>query len=151
MTLIYLAGPISGLTYDGAVDWRNTVKETLDDASKGQIQCLSPMRHKDYLLNESKIKDDYEQILSSQRGITARDRFDSTRCDLLFVNFLGAKKVSIGTVLEIAWADSQRIPIVLVMEDENNPHEHSMVRELCPFRVNNLEEGIEIAYKILMP
>lgn len=151
MTLIYLAGPISGLTYDGAVDWRNTVKETLDDASKGQIQCLSPMRHKDYLLNESKIKDDYEQILSSQRGITARDRFDATRCDLLFVNFLGAKKVSIGTVLEIAWADSQRIPIILVMEDENNPHEHSMVRELCPFRVNNLEEGIEIAYKILMP
>jgi hypothetical protein len=34
-----------------------------------------------------------------------RDRFDATRCDVLLVNLLGAERVSIGTMMEVAWAD----------------------------------------------
>jgi hypothetical protein len=57
---------------------------------------------------------------------------------------LGAETVSIGTVMEISWAWSFRNPIVLVMEKEGNIHEHAMIREACPFRVETLEEAIEV-------
>jgi nucleoside 2-deoxyribosyltransferase len=70
-------------------------------------------------------------------------------CSLVFINLLGTKKVSIGTVMEIAWADANRIPIVLVMEKEGNLHDHAMINECVGFRVSTIREGIEIAKAIL--
>lgn len=147
--LVYLAGPITGTSYGECTDWRRIAKEVL--ASRG-IDGLSPMRHKDYLANETKVGDCYNNtVLSSQRGITARDRFDCQRADLVIVNMLGATRPSLGTVLEIAWADAERTPIVLVMEIEGNVHDHAMIRELCPFRVETINEAIQTAIKILLP
>jgi hypothetical protein len=150
--LIYLAGPISGLNYDGATSWRVHVRREIEYQSGNAIACASPMRHKEYLTGEVAIGDSYEDtVLSSQRGIFHRDKFDATRCDLLFVNLLGATKVSIGTVMEIAWANGRDIPIVLAMEKEGNPHEHAMLREACAFRCPTVEEAMHVAMKVLLP
>lgn len=62
---------------------------------------------------------------------------------MLLVNFLGAKEVSIGSVMEIAWANSFRKPIALVME-KSNPHNHSMIRRVSDFIASDLNEAIEI-------
>lgn len=147
--IVYLAGPITGTSYGECTDWRKAAKSLFDAVG---IDGMSPMRHKDYLSSESKVGDCYNNtILSSQRGITARDRFDTQRADLVLVNMLGAQRPSLGTVLEIAWADSKRIPIVLIMEPEGNVHDHAMIRELCPFRVETIDEGVSTAVKILLP
>src|SRR5271167_1832462 len=114
MSLVYLAGPITGLTYEGCVDWRQKAIDYLDQFG---IQGLSPLRSKDYLLQETSVADSYEEkILSTQRGIYGRDKFDCERADVVLVNVLGAKRVSIGTVMEIAWATGKNTPVVLVME-----------------------------------
>jgi len=136
--LIYLAGPITGKTYTGCTDWR---EHFVQNAPAGLVG-LSPMRSKQYLRQETSVADQYtESLLSCQRGIFARDSWDTHRCDALLVNLLGADRVSIGTVMEIAWAQAARKPIVLVMEKEGNIHEHAMLREACPFRVETLEEA----------
>ena len=141
--LVYLAGPITGTSYGECTDWRQYVQEQL--AQNWNVAGMSPMRHKDYLLRETSMGDTYEdQVMSSQRGIFARDFWDADRCDALFVNLLGADRVSIGTVMEISWAWSARNPCVLVMENEGNPHEHAMLREACPFRVDTIDEGIQV-------
>ena len=146
--LVYLAGPITGTSYGECTDWRQFVQDRL--SNKGIIG-LSPMRHKDYLLQETAMGDTYEeQVMSSQRGIFGRDFWDATRCDALFVNLLGADRVSIGTVMEISWAWSARNPVVLVMENEGNPHEHAMLREACYFRVPTVEEGIDVIGKLFL-
>jgi hypothetical protein len=44
---VYLAGPITGLTYEGATEWRNVAAEKLDS---DKIETLSPLRGKNYLL-----------------------------------------------------------------------------------------------------
>lgn len=143
--LVYLAGPITGLSYGDATDWRKEFAKKLPS----YIQAVSPLRGKRYLDNEKIIKDSYEiHPLSGQKGITCRDRMDVGRCDLLLVNFLGAKKVSIGTVMEIAWADAWRKPIVLVMEPEN-VHSHAMVREVAGFIVPTLDEAAIVVTAIL--
>lgn len=150
MHTVYLAGPISGCSYDEAVDWREGVIGAL--AGK-RIKGLSPMRCKNYLegmkdLDKNCIEYGAINCLSSPRGIMTRDRFDCTRCDVLLVNLLGAKKVSIGTVMEIAWADLSRIPIIVVMEP-GNIHEHAMVSEAIGFRVGTLNEAIDLVVGIL--
>lgn len=148
--LVYLAGPITGLSWEDANDWRNQVKNRLPR----HISTLSPLRGKQYLEQRStvdgKINDCYEDYpLSSSRGINTRDYWDCTRATVVFVNLLGAKTVSIGTVMEIAWAYANKIPTILVMEESGNIHEHAMIRESVGFRVPTLDMGVEILVSLL--
>lgn len=145
--LIYLAGPISGLDYKESTDWRQYVIDNLDPTIEG----LSPLRKKEYLKNQGILSGQFpDWPLSTQRGIFARDRFDCHRADLVFINLLGAKTISIGTCLEIAWASQANIPIVLAMKN-NNIHEHPMIREACPFIVDDLNSAIALVHSILLP
>lgn len=142
MSLVYLAGPITGLSFGEATDWRQYAIKAL---AKEGIKGLSPLRCKDYLANEKSIDVQYDNyVLSTGKGITTRDRWDCHRSDALLVNLLGAEKVSIGTMMELGWANSAGKPIVLCMEDKGNPHDHAMVREVCGFVVNTLDHGIEV-------
>ena len=145
--LVYLAGPITGCSYKDCTDWRKYVAQRLPDNFIG----VSPLRAKHYLNEERRISDHYpESVLSCTKGITARDKFDVYRCDLLFINFEGSVQVSIGTVMEIAWANVWNKPIVVVMNDKNI-HYHSMVRESVGFIVEHLDEAIDVTCAILTP
>lgn len=146
MYKVYLAGPITGCTYDGCTSWREfAFRELYNEGIVG----LDPMRAKDYLANEKCVGDDYDTPLSCSRGIMTRDHWDCIRCDVVLVNLLGATKVSIGTVMEIAWAFECKIPVVLCIEPEGNVHDHAMIREATGFRVNTLDAGLEIVKAIL--
>ncbi len=152
---VYLAGPIRGLDYQSAVGWREQALAALSDAG---IDAFSPMRAKDYLRKESdvdgnKLKDAYADYpLSTMKAITTRDRADCMGSDLVIMYLLGARTVSIGSILEVAWADAARVPVVLVMEkDGTNVHEHGMIREMCGFHVESLDEALDIVKAILLP
>lgn len=151
--LVYLAGPIKGCTFTEATSWREYVTNNLPK----QIVALSPMRGKDpvNIKNQSdefgRIQDSYEDMpLTSAKGILTRDYNDCTRSDIILANFLGAKSISIGTVMEIAWAKSHNIPLVLVME-HNNIHNHPMIRESVGFIVQDLSSAIATVKSILLP
>ena len=145
--LLYCAGPITGVSYRECTDWREYVASKLPPS----IVAVSPMRGKKYLVDEGDIKDQYEEhSLSSQKGIVTRDRFDVMRCHMILVNLLGSSRVSIGSVIEIAWADAWRKPIVVAME-EGNVHSHSMLREVVGFMERDLDEAIRVAITFLLP
>jgi hypothetical protein len=157
MKLVYLAGPITGQTYDGANDWREAAIARL---AKVGIKGLSPLRGKYYLEGLTDIPDSLDVPLSTPKGITTRDRWDCLRCDVLLVNFIGAKRVSIGSCMEIAWADTRHTPIVLAMESpqevatgtalsRGNVHEHAMIRECAGFILPTLEEALSYVEAIL--
>lgn len=149
MKSVYLAGAITGTSYNKCTEWREHIR--LELGSKGNVWCYSPMRAKDYLAGERELTGSYEEsLLSSQRGLFARDMNDCKTCDMVIVNLLGAKKVSIGTVMEITAFWWQRKPIVLIME-EDNIHNHPMIHEACPFTVHTLEEAIHVTMTILFP
>ncbi len=150
-SLVYLCGPITGLTYEEArMGWR---KDVSIDLGKAGITCLSPMRGKDHLRKQDTMAAEgyASSVMSNAKGITARDRYDTQRCDLVFCNLFGASpRVSIGSMIELGWADSRRIPIVLVMEP-GNVHDHAMVRETADFIVNTVDEGVRVTRAILVP
>ena len=144
---VYLAGPITGCTYGECTDWRTDFAKAMPD----EIECFSPMRFKKHLDDGGRIADNYpEKVWCSQRGIMARDYFDCTRANITVVNLLGATRVSIGTVMELAWCYAFRVPTVVIIEKENNLHEHSMLREAISFRVETIEEAKEVVRAILI-
>jgi nucleoside 2-deoxyribosyltransferase len=147
---VYLAGPITGLSYGGCTEWREAVSQEL--TSNG-ITCFSPLRAKQYLKDQKVISGSYlEHTLSRSKAINERDHYDCSTCDTILVNLLGAKdRISIGTVMEVAWGFAYRKPVILAMEPEGNPHQHSMLIESCSFVLPTLEEAVRTTMAILLP
>ena len=144
---VYLAGPISGLTFAGAQEWRNEFTRRVDR----RIKAYSPLRGKDYLDSMGVLEQSYEgSPLSTDRGLTTRDRYDCMGSDLVVFYLLGAQRISIGTMIEMGWCDAARKPSILVIEKEGNPHDHPMVRQTVPFRVDNLDDALKVAEIILL-
>lgn len=145
--IVYLAGPITGLTYEGATDWRKSFVDVVTSHNPA-INCMSPMRAKHHLEAIGEIPATGNGAYGAMSGgpaIVARDYADTVSSDIIVVNLLGAKRVSIGTMFEIAWAYSQHIPVVLVIEDGLvNLHSHSMLFNMVGYRVNNLNDAIKI-------
>ncbi len=146
--LLYLCGPITGTSYKQSTDWRQYVAGKMPK----HITVISPMRGKDYLSQEQQIKSFYDiHPLSTGRGIVCRDRFDVKRSDAVFVNFLGAERVSIMSVMEIAWADAWQKPIIIVAEKENIHLQHIAMKEIAGFIFHDLDKAITIAVAVLSP
>lgn len=146
---VYLAGPICGRTYQENCEWREHVARRLPPS----IIVASPMRHKEYLrgVGVMTANDDANgRAYSSDSGIMGQDRFDVMNCAVLLANFLGTDVVSKGTVMEVAWADAFRKPIVLCMED-GNIHDHPMIRQASHFITPSLDDAIDIVWNVLSP
>jgi nucleoside 2-deoxyribosyltransferase len=147
---VYLAGPISGLTFDGASEWRDRARDELRTYG---IEALSPLRSKEYLraLGELSPKCGREGkagVLSLPRGIMRRDSFDVHRVSVVLVNLIGADRVSIGTAMEMAWAWRAHIPVVVAMED-TNVHRHAMLDQATDYRVETIEEAIAVTISVI--
>lgn len=151
---VYLSGPIAGQTFESATDWREFIQAELDSYG---ITSFSPMRREEYLSPDQleklpAISDRYGNIPITPKGITTRDRFDTERCDLMIAYLPDAEKASIGTSIEIGWADAFRTPIIAIMPSrEGNVHNHPMITEIVGYIVETLEEAIELTATILLP
>jgi nucleoside 2-deoxyribosyltransferase len=145
----YLAGAITGLSFDDGQNWRQTAKTLLYEMG---IDGYSPLRGKSFLRKLDVIPaiPNTTKPMSTGKGIVTRDVYDVTSSDAVLINVLGAKTVSIGTVMEIAIGHVSRKPMVLVME-EGNIHEHPFVLEMVGYRVDTLQDGIDIIGNILLP
>lgn len=151
---VYLAGPISGLTYKEATSWRDQVAAEL---TKFDIKCLSPLRAAVHLRGGKGLLSDCEiqegtkpavEAMSNAKGVVSRDKFDATHCDILLINLLGAKSISIGTCVEIGWAGALNIPIVLIMK-KDNIHNHAFIRESANFIAESLNDALYIVKALL--
>ncbi len=140
---VYLCGPMTGETYDRATDWRNIVSDRLKIFG---IETIDPLRGKAFLEVDGVLGNtNGRSPLESAAGIVTRDHWDCSRCDVLLVNLFGAIIVSIGSCFEIAWAYERKIPIIIVMEESGNIHEHCFI-DICSggFRVSSLESAVEL-------
>lgn len=149
--LVYLAGPISGCSFNGCNDWREDWIAEFDDG--GNIECLSPMRgKKQYLKDLQAIPDHLSMPLCTPQAIMSRDYFDANRADVIVFNMLGVKTRSIGTIMEAAWGYTRHTPMVWIIEaDGSNPHEHAMLNQCMSFRTQDEEEAKHIVRAILDP
>lgn len=149
MTRVYLAGPITGLSYEEARNgWRKDFAALLHK----KIEPLSPMRQEGHLAEIKNISSHgYENNpLSSSRGIIAKDCLDVDRADLVVFNFLGAQRVSIGSVWEMGYAKAKGKPLVLILKKAaHNPHDHLFITDTADFVCETIAEAAQITNALL--
>lgn len=98
---IYLAGAMSGLSFEEQNLWRQNVKSKLEDAySECRVNCINPVEYYNF---ESKEYDSELEVMNF-------DLHKLKHSDLVIVNF--NKQESLGTMAEIATAYELRIPII---------------------------------------
>lgn len=137
MPKIYLAGPMTGHSFDEANDWRRDATGAL---AMVEIETLSPMRGESYL---------QPGTIPHTPGIPARDRNDIATCDAVLMNLLEmGSRVSIGTMIELGWADMLRKPVILVRRADCLS-QHVMVNAMLSWDVRTLNEGIELAADVV--
>ena len=171
--LVYLAGPIRGHDYDGAEAWRAHAAMVL---WRSGIVGLSPMRGKHNLKAAGRLEGPTgtglatpeDNPLTGERAIFRRDRWDVRRSNLVLANFeetaiadhgmvldnLGfmssvvCEIASLGTAMEIAWADAYGVPVVAVIP-KGNIHDHPLIRHGCLAIVTTLDEALDLIPTIL--
>src|SRR6476469_8136640 len=97
--IIYMAGPITGLTYQEATGWRKQVREALPDDWK----ILDPMRGKSHLRGMGALAANFDSGMDA----VSRDLQDIRDADVVLAHFAAsptATSVSLGTSCEIGYA-----------------------------------------------
>lgn len=142
---IYTAGPISGQSYEQVMSRYKKQVSQLEDMG---YEVICPMTGKTYLRNEIEFKaHGYDKHpVSTNKAIKKRDRWMVGSVDIVLVDFSECDGVvSIGSCMELAWADELRKHTIVVMK-ESNIHQHAFVIECADIIFPTIEE----AYKYLL-
>lgn len=141
---VYLSGPMSGLTGPEMTEWRRHAETTLATAG---YTVRDPCRGMTFAESDQPLQPDYAKSeVSNDHACFIRDRFDVVAADILLVNLLGARKVSIGTVVEVAWAHLLDKFTVLVME-QDNPHRHAFMAECSGVIFEDIDDAVAYILK----
>lgn len=132
---VYLSGPMGGCSFAEMTTWRHYAEEKLNSDT---LQCLLPTRsfEENHTPNET------------SKWINRRDYFDCVRAQCLLVNLKGMKSISIGTIMEIAWAYQKQIHIVCIC-DEGGVQTHPMLADSITHEVSSVIEGIAAVKELL--
>lgn len=124
---IYLAGPISGRSYDIVMDYYTVTAGILKQAG---YDVLCPMTGKQHLKNDAGFKPHgYNEFpISTDHAIIERDRWMVDQSDIVYANLTNTLFASIGTCMELAWAHDKGKHTIVVME-KNNVHRHAFILE----------------------
>ena len=150
--MIYLAGPITGLTAEEARwGWRATFTALMPQ----HIHSNSPMRGKGFLNSLGVLtsgKDYPENALCTPAGIVTRDYNDVKTCDAMVACFLESNgKMSLGTAAEFGYAHAWQKPIIVVGPTDEINIRHIMLERMAGYRVDTLEEAANIVSLLLTP
>ena len=121
---IYCAHPINGLSYDEVLSYYT---ETSNLLKSHGYDVLCPMTGKEALRNEVSLKaEGYGFPISTNNAILGRDHWMVLQSDIVYLNLIGCKSISIGCMMELAFAFTHHKHTVLAME-KDNIHRHAFV------------------------
>jgi nucleoside 2-deoxyribosyltransferase len=139
---IYLAGSISGLSYDEVVD---SYKEKAIVLGNYGYDILCPMTGKTYLRNEVQFRaSGYENFpVSTNHAIFERDKWMVQQCDIILADLSrSGERVSIGTMMELAWGSLLGKHTVVILP-KDNVHRHAFVLEAADIVFETYLEAFE--------
>ena len=146
---VYLAGPVGGETYDHARNgWRKEFADMLSD----EIDVFSPLRGINGYEDDQVFTNENQKSISGNWWVL-RDLNDVKMCDVVVVNFLGAKKVSVGSIAEIFYGAALGTHFIVIddWEDGTSPHIHPFIEKLAYKIVPDLESAKRTVEKLLLP
>jgi nucleoside 2-deoxyribosyltransferase len=138
---IYLAGPISGKGYDEVVSHYKQKSELLVGWG---YEVLCPMTGKSYLRNGIELRaEGYGFPVSTNHAIFERDKWMVGNSDIVFADlYTSGDRVSIGTMMEMAWAALLGKHCIAVIP-EGNIHRHAFALEAADIVFETEQEAYD--------
>lgn len=148
MKTVYLAGPIAGCDKSEANDWRSELSAAL---ARHNIRGISPLRCEPAVNGRYDIGMSADRRFGTPRAICSKNYFDTVNCDMVLCYFpraLNERRLSIGTVMELAWAHAfAKRPIVVT--DYDVVRNHPVVQEAAGWILETLDEAEDVIVGIL--
>ena len=147
MKAVYLAGPIAGCDRGEANLWRHDVSFRLKDHG---IVGISPLRCEPLIGERYGVGYD-DPRFGSSRAIASKNFLDVQMCDMTLCYLprdLNERRLSIGTIIELAWAHSLRKPTILV-SDYPFITEHPVVQANASWILTTLDDAVDVAVGVL--
>ena len=144
---VYLAGPIAGCDEGQAKDWRAYVDAVLQGYG---MRGMSPLRCEPQVTKSRKYALSYTcKLYGTPKAIFSKNRLDVQRCDATLA-YLPLKNfsISIGTVLETAWA-YEAGKMLVVVSDRPDVLNHPLMQEQAGWMLSDLDEACELLGNVL--
>lgn len=141
---LYLAGPITGLTYQKATAWRQDIRNRLKLKTAGW-NPISPLDGWEFIESQHEgpipafFEDEQEQDGAAKAVRDDLAKIDMSRAVLL--NLHGAKYPSIGSMAEMGYAFARTLPIVTIVRDDE-VHWHPFVTNLSYTVVDSFDQAV---------
>ena len=152
--IIYLAGPVTGMTADGAATWRTMVTKRLRPMG---LLCVSPVRDAPPLADGETYKVVHEDHSKggSAAAIRTKTKTDVVLCDVVLAYMPkpeGNGWPSLGTAIEMARAKLMGKTVVLVV-DEREPRlaQHPILLDCADAVFYDFNDAIEFIESVLLP
>ena len=137
---IYLAGPITGKSFDEVMNRYREKTAILVDFG---YEVLSPMTAKGGLKGVNAfVSTGYSGPVANDHSIFERDQWMVRQADVVLADLSNATAISIGTMMELAWASLLGKHTVLVMQ-HGNVHDHAFVKEAADVRFADMENAYD--------
>lgn len=134
--IVYCARPITGCKFNEIEAYYRRITTRLSAIS---IQVFIPAWRRDFHEGDRKPESDGSWASPEiDRDIKEGDKWLVQHSDILFANLVDAVQASIGSAMEIAWADDVGVKSVVVM-DKSGIHRHPFVCN-CAARIYSTEE-----------
>lgn len=147
---VYCAHPISGETWENVVKYYTNIKITLENLG---FNVLHPMTGKGEM--RTQIEERFKPAghnatnpMCTNHAIFERDRWMVQNCDVLYLDLRGCQGISIGCMMELAWASLLGKYTVVVM-DEKGMHKHAFVLEAADIIFENSTTAIAYLEKFI--
>jgi len=141
---LYVARSISGYSFEQVVSYYEMVIRDL----KEWYEIFCPMTGKGFLRNELKFKaEGYGTSISTNHAIFERDKWMISQTDIILTDLMDTDHVSIGCVMELAWASLLGKYTIVIMEKENI-HNHAFILEAADIIFENYYDAIEYLKKL---
>lgn len=137
---IYVAGRITGSTPEEVFEYFNSTRKILEECG---YEVLTPLMGKEYLRIEKKFAPEgYKYPASTDHAIAERDKWMVGQSDIVFVNFIGMPAVSVGCVMELAWASLLGKHTVIAIDKENINY-HAFVLDAADIVFDSTRAALE--------
>ena len=140
---VYLAGLIQGSVIDKCIAWRKQIVTHYSNW-KGLGKPYIDLDFLDPCNGETGLSDDGLASDVPKKVILDKDYNAIKKSDLFIANMnnFGVERPLIGTIMEIAFAYSFRIPIIMIAREQVY-YEHPFVSNMVSWYFNTVEEMLE--------
>lgn len=142
MLSVYIAHPVSGMTFEEAFNFFSKMNKTISDMGFKVFDPVSIYSNK--MENKTAICRPHgiDSNIICDHALFERCKWMVDKSDIIFMDLTGSIKISIGCIMELAWASKNGCHTIVCVEEES-VYQHAFVKESADVIFDRVEMALE--------